>query len=351
MTRILLLALMLLSACADREMVNGLPASMVTRFSADTLATYDLSGRIFTSSDSLVRPFFIAVGERQVYVGDTGAKFALLTFDRVSGQLVSLAGRRGRSDREISRLWQIDFKPGSDSGWEFDIRSATMHFFNGDSLTNRTVRLTGDVRPMTPVQIAQDSIAAAGMYEEGRLALYGPGGEFSHLIGSDPPGDPSLSASFRQQLSTGRLRTNPGGTRLVLGIMHSDRIEIFNTNGLLHRVRGPGFHEPDYTVHTNDDGESWLSLNGESTFGYVGPAVTNKLILGLYSGRTLDWINEMEKRGPPAGQVVVFTWTGRPVAVLNIDDGAPQIGVSADGGHLYAIHFETCTAHHALRLA
>lgn len=98
---------------------------------------------------------------------------------------------------------------------------------------------------------------------------------------------------------------------MVLGAMHSDRIEISNTNGLLHRVRGPGLHEPDYTVNREGDGEVWLGLNGESVFGYVGLAVTDDLIFGLYSGRTLDWMNEMEWRGPSAGQIVVFTWTGR----------------------------------------
>jgi len=50
------------------------------------------------------------------------------------------------------------------------------------------------------------------MYEEGRLALYDPGGEFSRMVGPDPPGDPSLPVSFRQQLSSGRLRTNAAGT-------------------------------------------------------------------------------------------------------------------------------------------
>ncbi|MDE2730792.1 MAG: hypothetical protein OXU68_02770 [Bacteroidota bacterium] len=212
MTRILLLAHTFLGVCTEHEVGDELPASMVTHFSADTLATYDLFGRIFTGSDSLVSPYFMAVGELKVYVGDTRARFALLAFDRKNGQLTQFAGRRGRGERAISRLWHIDFKPGSDSGWLYDIDSGTMYFFNGNSLTDRTIRLTGDVRRMTPVLIARDSVAAAGMYEEGRLALYDPGGEFSRMVGPDPPGDPSLPVSFRQQLSSGRLRTNAAGT-------------------------------------------------------------------------------------------------------------------------------------------
>ncbi len=312
--------------------------SVLTRFSTDSLVTYDLSGRVFTGSDSLGQPNLIAVGGSQIYVGDTKASRSLHVFNRRTGELVASVGERGQGAREISYLWSLDFKPGSDAGWLFDISPRTMHFFNGDSLTDRTVRLQGEGAPMNPTWIAGDSIASVGMYMAGRLALYGPSGRFSRYIGPDPPGDPEVPAPVRQHAYDGKVHTNSNGTRIVVGSIHTDRLEIYDVEGIIHLVRGPLFHEPKYTVHGNDQGNSWLSINNETTYGYVSVAATDELIFGLYSGRTLGWTNDNGWWSPPGKTVIVFTWTGQPLSVLNIEDGALMIGVSEDGGELYAIY-------------
>ncbi len=41
---------------------------------------------------------------------------------------------------------------------------------------------------------------------------------------------------------------------------------------------------------------------------------------------------------PPSETVIVFSWSGVPLAVLNIDHGALAISVSSDGLDLYAIY-------------
>lgn len=338
MPRILLLTTLALSSCADSAFVNEVPMPALTRFSTDSLAAFDLSGRVFTGSDSLANPSLIAVGGTQIYVGDTKASRSLHVFNRRTGELVGSFGERGQGAREIGYLWSLDFKPGSDAGWLFDLSPRTMHFFDGDSLTDRTVTLQGEGTPMNPTWIAGDSIASVGMYMAGRLALYGPDGRFSRFKGTDPPGDPEIPTPVRNHAYDGKIQTNSGGTRIAVGAIHTDRLEIYDLEGLRHLVRGPVFQEPEYTLHGDDQGNSWLSIDDETTYGYVSVAATDELIFGLYSGRTMGWTNDNGWWSPPGEAVIVFAWTGQPLAVLNIEDGALMIGISASGDDLYAIY-------------
>ena len=327
-----------LSSCVDSAIVYEAPSSMLVRFSTDSLVTYNLSGRVFTASDSMANPFIIAVGGTQIYVGDTRASRSLLVFNRQSGDFVGSFGERGKGPSEISYLWSLDFKPGSDAGWLFDFSPRRMHFFTGDSLTDRTVTLQGEGTPMGPAWIAGDSIASVGMYLAGRLAMYGPDGSLSRSMGPDPPGNPEIPTAVRNHAYEGQVQTNSDGTKIVIGSINTDRLEIYGVEGLERVVRGPTFQEPQYTLHGDDQGNSWLSIDGESTFGYVSVAATDELIFGLYSGRTMNWSNDNGWWATPGKTVIVFAWTGQPLAVLNVEDGAIGIGVSENGGDLYAIY-------------
>ena len=118
------------------------------------------------------------------------------------------------------------------------------------------------------------------------------------------------------------------------------RLEIYDSNGQRHLVRGPRFHEPLYTLHGDEEGNSWLSMDSESIEGYVdgGLAVTDKLIFALYSGMSRGDVRKQRWWSPPAKTVFVFNWEGRPLAALELEDGALHIGVSEDGRSLYAIY-------------
>ncbi len=157
-------------------------------FYADSLTTYDLEGTILARSDSLGMPVLIATGQDRIYVGDTKASKSLLVFDRGTGNFIASHGPPGSGPREIGYLWAMDFKPGADGGWLFDFQSRKMLFFDGASLTGKSIDLKDTGLPMGPVWVKGDSIASVGMYTAGRLALHGPDGSFGRFIGPDPPG-------------------------------------------------------------------------------------------------------------------------------------------------------------------
>ena len=339
--RFAFVALIMFGGCrgVDSELVYEPDGSEVIRFSADSLLNYTLNGRVFTSSDSLGSPLLIATSERRIYVGDNKATQPLLVFNRNTGEFIMSVGERGQGPHEINYLWAMDFKPGSESGWLFEFSDRTMHFFDGDSLTGHSIRLQNTGPPMGPTWIRGDSIASVGMYEDGRLALHGPDGSFGRFIGAHPPGESEVPIPVRQHAYEARVQTNANGSRIAVVSQNTDLIEIYDTEGILHVIRGPGFDEPVYTLHSDDEGDNtWLSLDDETIKSYVDVTVTNDLIFALYSGQTMEDIMNSSWVSPPSETVIVFSWSGIPLAVLNIDHGALAISVSSDGLDLYAIY-------------
>lgn len=322
----------------DSEIAYESEQALLIHFSADTLATYALDGRLLSSSDSLSTPLHIATAGDYLYVGDNKATRRLTLFDRHTGEFLKATGGKGKGPREIDYLWTMDFKPGSGSGWLFDFSSRTIHYFDGDSLTGKSIRLQNMGQPMGPVWIKGDSIASVGLYEDGRLGLYGSDGLFGRFIGAPPPGDAEVPIPVRQHAYEAATQTNSDGSRIVVVSQNTDLIEIFSTESLVYTVLGPGFNVPMYTLHGDDEGHRWLVLNDETIKSYTDVDATDDLVFALYSGQTFKDFKNSTWQMPPSQTVFVFSWSGMPIAKLEIEDGALAISVSDDGHDLYAIY-------------
>ncbi|MYJ55078.1 MAG: hypothetical protein F4096_01430, partial [Rhodothermaceae bacterium] len=336
--KLLLLAYVCVLGCSGSTDPTLELGESTIRFSADTLFAYELKGWILTKSDSLAMPLLIATGEEHLYVGDIQATRPLMVFDRTTGELVKYAGGRGRGPREIEYLWSMDFKPGEDVGWLFDFPTRIFHQFDGDSLTDRSITLQDTGAPMSPVWVKDDSIASVGMFEDGRLAVYDSDGLFRRFIGSSPPGDPEVPVPVRQHAYEAIVQTNSAGSLIAIASKNTDLVEIFSTEGLLHSIRGPGFDEPAYTLYGDDEGNQWLGLDDETIKSYVSVSVTDDLIFALYSGLPFEDLKKSSWFSSPARTVYVFSWSGTPLAALEIEYGALKISVSADGQDLYALY-------------
>jgi len=234
----------------------------------------------------------------------------------------------------MSLLRYIDIKSDQDSGWFYDSRQRKMQFFAGDNLTDRIIRIEDVGHIFEAVMITGDSIASSGIYESGRLAIHSPSGKFLKFIGPDPAGDSRTPIPVRNHAYQSWLSTNSSGNRIVSATWNSDQIEIFGVQGLLHLVRGPGVHDPKYSVYGDNEGNSWLGLEDETIIGYLSVDATDKYIFALYCGRT--W--EQSTAIPWGYQVIVFDWSGILHALLEIKNGAIHIGVSSNGRDLYAIY-------------
>ncbi|MCY4171789.1 MAG: BF3164 family lipoprotein [Bacteroidetes bacterium] len=332
----ILIISVLLIQCFD-GVSSILTDPILVEFSTDTLVTFNLDGELFIDSDSLENPTDISVGSSYVFIGDPYADYAITIFDINTGNFITRSGAKGTAPNEVQFLWSLDFKPGSDSGWVYSY-PRVLKFVNGLSVTGNILRLTGGGAPMSPVWVENDQVASTGGYESGRIGIYSLTGEFIETIGPDPPGDVSDPVIVRQHVYEAILKTNSDGNRIVVASQNTDQIEIFNVSGLLHLIRGPGFHEPVFSVSTGSNGDPLMMVEDETVQGYVSVAVTDHLIFALYSGRTRGWIRSQRYYSPPAQKVIVFTCTADPIALFNLEDGAMDLGVSRDGRYLYAIY-------------
>ena len=336
MSKLPLVALAVLFACAQPQPSEP----YVVRFSADTLDTYVLEGRFLTASDSLAQPTLMEISDEYVLVGDRLASRAIMVFDRHTGEFLAHMGAEGEAPGEVGSLWDMDVKPNHRTAWLYDYRARALSSIDPEAQTIVPYRipLSGAGTPLSAVWIKGDSILSSGMHESGRLAIHGPSGDFRRFIGPAPPGDETVPIPVRQHAFEAKLRTNSDGSRIVVAAENADLLEIFDTKGILHTIRGPGFHDPIYQTDGDDEGNAWLIMDSQTIQGYVDAAVTDWRIFGLYSGRSRAWVRGNRWYSPPGRRVVVFTWEALPTAVLEIEDGAIAIGVSDDGRDLYAIY-------------
>lgn len=322
--------------CKDPT-VTGITTATTVHFSADSLAVYVLEGRTFGNTDSLALPSEIAVSNKYIIVGDNIANRPLTIFARNTGEYITSAGEKGEGPGEIQRVSYLDFKSDNDIGWVFDFSRGQMHYVDIDSLiksnlTGKTVSFTDAGTPTSPVWITADSIASGGFYTTGKLALYSSDGVRHRMVGPSPPGKTSTPVPVRQHAYQSLLRTNMSGTKIVAASRYTDQVEIYEENQLSYLIRGPDIFDPIYKVYHDDDGNSWLGFTPETVIGYTSVSATDLLIFALYSGAP-----QQPGWGQFTRTVIVFTWTGQPVAILDLSDGALEIAVSPSGRDLYAI--------------
>ena len=326
-----------LVGCSEEDAWPGDEATV--QFSTDTLVTYALTGRLFPNADSLSDPMAMTVTADHVLVVDLKGPQPLLVFNRHTGAFITYAGSYGEGPGEVRYVTDLDFKPGHKQGWMLDRVSRSLIFIDVDSLvltstlTGRHVALDSAPHLVSAVWSGSDSIVAMGLRpEQGRLAVFSGGGSYVRSAGMAPPGLISTPVPVRQHAYEAMLKSSSDGKRVVAASRHTDRLEIYEDRSLQELIRGPGFHEPVYTVYSNDD-TSWLGFEPENIVGYLSVTVTDSLIFGLYSGANYRMAGK-----DTADSVLVFDWDGRPLAVLKLKGTAYHIAVSPDGGELFALY-------------
>ena len=315
------------------------------RFSTDSLATYFLEGTVIPGSDSLGDPHDMAVAGGYLLFADDFTTHPIQIIDMVTGEWVAAAGGPGEGPGE-GDVSSLDMSEGGSSGWAYQLQSRSMVSINVDSLiatsvlSGRSVHLDGGGVPLSPVKIG-DNFFGSGIYQSGRLAVYAAGdGSFQRMVGPAPPGPSATPPAVRHQAYQSWASTNASRQKLALAFRATDRLEIYDGEQLEHLVRGPDFFEPIYEVAmVGDPPTPSMAQPLDMRFGFMDIATTDRFIFALYSGRTFSEVPGYANYGQ---QVIVFTWTGQPVAVLDFDGESYAIEVSPEENELFAA-FDTPT--------
>ena len=336
-----IVALFILGAGCSSEWLGE--ADSIVRFTADTLASFELQGREFEAADSLAIPYALIVRQNYVLVGDVGGGSPLIVFDRLQGGFVASGGRFGQAPGELTGLRDIIPVAEQGAGWVFDFAGRSIQYVDVESfvltrtLPDRRVLLNeGPGDPYSPVWISDSTIISSGTYGSERFAVFSASGTFLHTAGPAPPGDEMLPQQVRHRVYSVVLRSNPSDQRIAAVYDRSDRLDIFEGTELQHVVRGPDFFEPLFTVRTYPSGVVRPDYSDEYRYGYEDLTVTDRTIFALYSGKTLTESPTGEDSG---SHIITFSWDGQPLAVLHVGDAPQRIAVSEDGRDLYVAYW------------
>lgn len=292
-------------------------------------------------SDSLGDPYAIAVTSTHLVVGDDKAWRPIMIFDKHTGEWAASVGARGNGPGEIE-VWSFDLKGFTNSGWVYDFDARSVTRMEVDELVSTSLLSGREVRflegyPMISVARMGNEFVATGYFQSGRLAVYADDGTFLRLIGPSPPGPSDIPTPVRQHAYQAWVTVHPTLGKIAVASRHTDRLEIYEEDQLVHLVRGPDFFDPLYKLALVGDTQAPAMVpDPDMRFGYINVVSTDQHIYALYSGNTIPEVSHYASYGQ---QVLVFEWSGQPVARLDLGDGyAIEIAVSPDGQELFAAY-------------
>ncbi|MFQ5689481.1 MAG: BF3164 family lipoprotein [Gemmatimonadota bacterium] len=305
-----------------------------------TLGT--LHGRLLTDADVLGLPLSIGTDGRRLAVIDGAGEPALHFFRAEDGAFLGSLGRRGDGPCEFRSAISLDGHAGGEGFWVYDLSLARLtHVIreegSGGWRCDGSLRLDADAVLTGPVWLPRGPIVSLGFQSGGRLAYFDPEGRLLRAVGAIPGLDEDGPANVRQHAYRGELKLKPDGTRLAVGLRHAGEIEIYTPDGrLLARRSGPSEFPPVYAVHSTDHGPT-MTTGPRLRFGYVDLGVTDRFIVGLFSGYA---------RGQRPGeayfghQIHLFDWDGRYLGAWELDTSLISMTVDARTGRMYGVRHD-----------
>jgi hypothetical protein len=304
-----------------------------------------LKGQVVAQGEYLGQPGDIVVTGNHLVVTDRSAPFVHV-LDGEGTHLVSF-GDEGSGPGEFRSATKVlPDVSGDGSFWVFDmILGRLTHFVMPAGAAvprlDQTLNLElGAVGLLMDADWLSDStIAATGIYPDGRIAVTNRRGRIVRYLGKRPPspGGKEIPITVLQHAFTGPLTVAPDRQRVAMGTESADRLEIYGQDGtLIRELRGSFGFDPVFQVHSSPAGNSMAS-GDDLRFGYTGLASTRQHIYAMYSGQLRG---DGVARAFFGREVHVYTWNGDRVGTFGLDERARALAVTQDGKRLYALQWD-----------
>lgn len=304
-----------------------------------------LQGKVVARGDFLGRPSSISVAGSRLVVTDASPPFLHVLSAADGAHLLSF-GKNGAGPGEFREANEVLPDVQADgSFWVFDGSLGRLsHFSMPEGASVPSLDRTLNLEPGGPTLLFQadwlndSTIAATGIYPDGRIAVTDLRGRIVRHIGEKPslPGGREVPVTVLQHAFTGPLTVSPDRRRLAMGTENADRLEIYRPDGALVRaLRGASGFDPVFEVHSKPAGNT-MATGNDLRFGYTGLASTNRHIYAMYSGQVRGDGGAYSYFGT---EVHVYTWEGERVATFSLDERARAIAVTPDGKLLYAVQW------------
>jgi hypothetical protein len=307
------------TASADRCVASG--------------AVPTLGATVLHTSPTLALPTRLELVGNRLVVLDAAAESVLHVVDRETGLLLQSLGRRGRGPGEFYGAWALDAdRPGDAAVWVYDLSLRRLTLVpltseGGTGSSTTMIHLT-DGRLVTGTRwLDPNTIVAAGLLSDARVALYDGAGHHVESLGAPPA---LASSGLPMQAGQAQLELSPDGSAAVLARRYVSNLEIVTL--------------PSGTARTID-GPVGVRPGGRSTeldrFAYVDLTVTAGAIMALFSGREA----RLHGSRAPFGRCLhLFDWQGGFTAAFALDTDVLAIASDPDGQFVYALRHDPVPA-------
>jgi len=306
----------------------------------ESFSPVSLSSEPFSSDTVLGQPGTLVVHDGLLWVVDYSGEPWLHALDTVSGRVAWSGGQRGEGPGQFGMINGLGTAGTPGTLWAFDANARRFTAIDttlggivnpelvGFTMPGRLSRATpfGDGTFFGLQMLPPDSGHAVVVDRTGAIT---ESGEWPFLGGDSVP-------RLERMLASGGslgvvLCAHPNGARAAVAYSAAGRIDVFDSTAQ-HVGAAEVPFPADAAFSVGDDGSLHAS---RPRFWYRDCTATAEHLFALFSGRRWDDYDPPD--GSAAEFVHVFTWDGRLVRVLHLDQQVAQIGVSADGRTLYAV--------------
>ncbi len=287
----------------------------------------------------LKRPIDLVALEAHTVVLENDTESPLVLFSSSDGRLLRRFGTRGgSSDAFLNPIALERDVKRPNSIWVHDIgRSQIIRVAWASAAGEVTVvrRQLPTTLPITSWAIEHSGeLIVTGLLPNRRVARLDSLGQVVSLM-AEIPGARSEPASVRQEAYRSTIASKPDGRRFVLASRHTDRLEVFDSEGhIVSAAPRVASFEPSYRVAVGRVGPI-MSTDNSLRFGYIDVGSSSKRIFALYSGKSRK---DGKGQASLGEEIHVLDWNGKLIGRYRLPRAALAISVHNSGDEVHALH-------------
>lgn len=301
-----------------------------------------LEGVVVVPSERFASPTRLALTKSYLVVADAAADSVLHLYSRTDGSFIRSLGRHGEGPGEFRGVWSISGIDG-DAAWFYDFRLRRLTYLDLRPAVDdfprpgpTSLQLNVGVTLLDPV-LRGDTIVALGFFSGGRMGVFNRAGDLVREAGPMPGDTSKVPYAALQHAFQSFMAARPDRAMLAVATRHAGRIEVYDSAGNSLRLAATPFSfEPFFRV-VQVDSQFAFTSDDDLRFGYVGLAVSQECIIGLFSGRTRWWAPGVANFGR---HLHVFGWDGGFRGAYALDADLISIAFDDRTGALYGVRHE-----------
>lgn len=269
-------------------------------------------------------------------------EFSIHIINVKQNKYITSTCRKGRGPKEIVNALSLSRSISNKRSFTVYSRFKYSFFdFNIDSILKNNNYLPK--RTMTfkepyliPVHLPNHQYMAIGPFEQGRYRVSDSLGE-NHRYRFDYPQDPdhkNVPNKFKSKAYQGNFCLQLNGNYFAFGALNSGILEFFQaTQDKILKIKDWHFYYPEYRIKPDPNRIS-APVSPDNKFAFTAMSGTENYLYILYSGRTF---REYQSRIIYSRDLLVFTWSGKPVLRYSLDREIWAFSVDEKDQTLYGI--------------